>query len=81
MEGWGAGMGEHAEEWLTTREALAALGIGRTRLWQLARAGRLTAYRRGANRRARYYRRDEVERLRGEYRSVPERQPGQGQEG
>ena len=71
----------HSEEWLTTREAMAALGIGRTRLWQLVRERRLTAYQRGVNRRARYYRRDEVARLQGEYRSVPERQPDQREEG
>ncbi len=68
-------------EWLTTHEAMAELGIGRTRLWQLVRAGHLTAYQRGVDHRARYYRRDEVERLQNEYRPVSRQKPVEQQEG
>lgn len=58
-------------EWLTTHETMAALGIGRTRLWKLTRDGQLIAHQRGPDRRARFYFRDEVERLAQEYRPVP----------
>lgn len=58
-------------EWLTTQEAMAVLGIGRTRLWRLTKDGPLVAHQRGPDRRARYYAREEVERLAREYRPVP----------
>jgi hypothetical protein len=65
-------MGEHdqANEWLTTREAMSILRIGRTRLWQLTREARLIAHQRGPNRKARYYARQDVEQLANEYRPV-----------
>jgi predicted DNA-binding transcriptional regulator AlpA len=53
-------------EWLTTQETMAALGISRTRLWQLVREGRLTPYQRGANRKVRYYSRAAVDRVAAE---------------
>lgn len=74
-------MAESTAEWLTTRQAMGELGIGRTRLWQLVREGRLTAYQRGVNRRARYYQRHEVERVKQEYQPVSGRKPGRRQEG
>ena len=57
--------------WLTTAQVMVILGIGRTRLWQLAKDGRLTAHQHEVNRKQRYYRREEVERLAQAYRSVP----------
>jgi excisionase family DNA binding protein len=64
-------MPEIGPEWLSTLEATARLGIGRTRLWMLVKEGRLTAYQLGPNRKARYYARAEVERLANEVRSAP----------
>lgn len=64
-------MHETAPEWLSAREAMVRLGIGRTRLWKLAKEGRLTAYQRGPNRKARYYARADVERLATEVRPAP----------
>ncbi len=63
-------MSDERGEWLTRQEAMDVLGVGHTRLWQLTRAGRLVAHRRGTNRKQRYYRRDEVERLAGEYQPM-----------
>ncbi len=74
-------MVDDTTEWLTTREVMARLGIGRTRLWQLVKAGRLTAYQHGVNRRARHYRRDDVERLAGEYEPVSRKKSGEEREG
>jgi hypothetical protein len=65
-----------AGEWLTTREAMAVLGIGRTRLWKLTREGRLTAHQRSPNRKVRYYSRAAVERLANEYRPATLRSQG-----
>ena len=59
-------MPDDANEWLTTRETMVALGISRTRLWQLVREGRLTPYQRGANRKVRYFARAAVDRLAAE---------------
>ncbi len=64
-------------EWLTTQEAMAVLQVGRTRLWRLVREGGLTAYQRGPDRRARYYKRAEVQRLARKYR--PATQGGHGE--
>jgi helix-turn-helix protein len=58
------------DQWLTAQEARAVLKVGRTRLWSLAKEGKLIAHQRGPDRRARYYRRTEVERLAGEYHPV-----------
>lgn len=66
-------MPEIETEWLTAREAMQRLGIGRTLLWKLAKEGRLPAYQIGANRKARYYARRDVERLAREVRSTPPR--------
>ena len=74
-------MADGTEEWLTTQEAMALLGVSRTRLWQLTKAGLLTAHQRGVNRKARYYRRAEVERLAHEARPVPGAHAAEHQEG
>lgn len=63
--------GHDASEWLTTHEAMAMLGVGRTRLWKLTKEGQLIAYRRGPDRRARFYARADVERLAREYHPIP----------
>jgi hypothetical protein len=60
-------MGTSNDQWLTAQEARAVLKVGRTRLWSLTKEGKLIAHQRGPDRRARYYRRAEVERLAGEY--------------
>jgi hypothetical protein len=59
-----------SEGWLTTAQAIMVLGISRTRLWLLTKEGRLTAHQRGTDRRARFYRGADVERLAREYRPV-----------
>ncbi len=64
-------MSDIVPKWLSTREAMARLGIGRTRLWMLVKEGRLTAYQLGPNRKARFYAKAEVERLANEVRSAP----------
>ena len=74
-------MESEASEWLTTRETMAALGIGRTRLWKLTREGRLIAHQRGPNRKVRYYARTQVERLANEYRPAPPQGHGRHQQG
>jgi excisionase family DNA binding protein len=61
-------MNEMKGEWLTTHEAMAVLHVGRTRLWRLVHEGGLTAYQRGPDRRARFYKRAEVQSLAREYR-------------
>lgn len=63
-------MPETDTEWLTARQAMARLGIGRTLLWKLAKEGRLPSYQIGANRKARYYARCDVERLAHEVRPI-----------
>ncbi len=77
----GKAIDDMGEEWLTTQEAMAALGISRTRLWQLTKEGLLTAHQRGANRKARYYRRTEVERVQTQSRPVTDTKTVRQQEG
>ena len=74
-------MADGTEEWLTTQGAMEVLGVSRTRLWQLTKAGLLTAHQRGVNRKVRYYRRAEVERLAHEARPVPAAHASEQQEG
>lgn len=52
------------------QQAMAALRIGRTRLWQLTREGHLTAYQRGVNRKQRYYQRRDIERMVSAYQPL-----------
>ncbi len=77
----GKAIDDMGEEWLTTQEAMAALGISRTRLWQLTKEGLLTAHQRGANRKVRYYRRTEVERVQTQSRPVTDTKTVRQQEG
>ena len=74
-------MVDDAREWLTRQETMDLLGVGRTRLWQLTQQGRLVAHRRGANRKQRYYRRDDVERLAAEYQPVGSHMSDEPREG
>lgn len=72
-------MSTREDQWLSAQEARAVLKVGRTRLWSLTKEGKLVAHQWGPDRRARYYRREEVERLAGEYHPVTNQQSS-GQE-
>lgn len=50
--------------YLTPAEAAEELGLTRQKLWRLRRERNITVYRRGLDRRRRYYRREDVEALR-----------------
>jgi excisionase family DNA binding protein len=49
-------------EWVTTEQACAFLGIHRTTLWRMVKAGRLVPHRRPGQR-MQLFRREDIERL------------------